>query len=111
MRTSSSSTLAASNICRIAATITEAGVCRPFLGAPVYLAKGIESTHGDREGEHIATPRPSAPPEASSLTHDCERPGACSKTLFTLANNFSNTPPWKASNKTWKIEAVMTEMM
>ena len=29
-------------------------VCRPFPEPPVYLAKGIKSTHGDREGEHIA---------------------------------------------------------
>ena len=54
MRMSSSSTLAASNICRIAATIAGAAVCRPFPKPPVYLAKGIKSTHADREGEHIA---------------------------------------------------------
>lgn len=33
--------------------ITEAGL-QAFSRTPVYLAKGIKSTHGDREGEHIA---------------------------------------------------------
>jgi hypothetical protein len=29
---------------------------------------------------------------------------------FALANNFSITPTWKASNRTWKIEP-LAEMM
>jgi len=30
---------------------------------------------------------------------------------FALANNFTITLSWKASNRTWKIEAALTEMI